>query len=140
MILGTRNWKVMRLMHATLRCWIYFMSTYVIENLLNIKYVIPKLTPLCNLFSYLSSFLHIFQTNARIWHQNSFSPCISKTLSFHVSMARLVGGKYKIGEKIGSGSFGEIHIGRKSFRYYLFLWNKFFFFISNDFWKFSNLI
>ncbi|KAJ1399107.1 Serine/threonine-protein kinase, active site [Sesbania bispinosa] len=28
-----------------------------------------------------------------------------------VSMERVIGGKYKIGRKIGSGSFGEIHIG-----------------------------
>lgn len=32
-------------------------------------------------------------------------------------MDRIVGGKYKLGRKIGSGSFGEIHLG---FGFHLF--------------------
>jgi len=41
-------------------------------------------------------------------------------------MARILGGKYKIGEKIGSGSFGEIYIGRKLFVITYFCLNRFF--------------
>lgn len=37
-------------------------------------------------------------------------------------MDRIVGGKYKLGRKIGSGSFGEIHLGFTfTFEFLLFL-------------------
>lgn len=41
------------------------------------------------------------------------SNCVELSIMDHV-----VGGKFKLGRKIGSGSFGELHLGRVLVRFF----------------------
>jgi hypothetical protein len=120
-------------------------QVHVINKLLKTKHEIPKLTSKYYLFSFNSFFifLSIFSSiyirnqlkqqtqkaKLHFYFSFAFSGKSSSSSFFHfhcrfyclVFMERVVGGKYRIGRKIGSGSFGEIYIGNINKLFHFFL-------------------